>query len=382
MEHALPGPDVQRGHWRLWPRYAAAELGLRNYWYPVMWSRDLGRRPTALKLCGELIMLLREPGKVYALYNQCPHRGIPLSVGRQDFPGTWSCRYHGWTFDLESGVLKAALTDGPDSPICGKVRAKTYPVEERAGLVWVYVGDEPPPPVEADIPDEFLRPDTVVVGRITVQPGNWRYACENGYDAGHAAYLHRHGTPETVFRDAAAWRRIRPYRDERGILVRGVTGGGQREDYPGLGTWPPQRFWKRPGGRHETSIRLPGILRIKAPDQPHARWVWWTPVDRDHYRMLQFFTRPARGLDALRFRLGYALVRRPLHHVLFNNQDVRMVRLTPESAPERLYRPDVAITAWRRLCEHARGQPAPATSLDDELARLAAEQAEDEAPTS
>jgi hypothetical protein len=168
---------------------------------------------------------------------------------------------------------------------------------------------------------------------------------------------------------------VRPYEDERGILVREVTGGGQRAEYPGLGVWPRPAWWKRPGGGGATTIQLPGILRIKLPQHAHARWVWWTPVDKDHYRMLQFFTRPGRGLAALKFRASYALWRRPLHHVLFNNQDVWMVRLQPESAPERLYRPDASIVAWRKLCEHARGLPA-AASLN---AELAAEQAADAA---
>jgi phenylpropionate dioxygenase-like ring-hydroxylating dioxygenase large terminal subunit len=370
----VPAENGHTDHWHAWPRYAAAATGLRNYWYPLMWSRDLTHRPVARKLCGDPIMLIREHGKPYAFYNQCPHRGIPLSVGRQDFPGTWSCRYHGWVFDLATGTLKAALTDGPDSPICGKVRAKTYPVEDRAGLVWVYVGDEPPPPVEADVPREFLAPDAVVVGRISLQRGNWRYACENGYDPGHAAYLHRYDTPETWFRDMAPWRRLKPFQDPDGNLVRGVAATGQRAEYPGLGVWPPKHFWQRSGGPHKTTIRLPGILRIKAPHDAHARWVWWTPVDRDHYRMLQFFTRPAHGLTALKFRLSYALLRKPIHHVLFNNQDAWMVRLAPETAPERLYRPDVAITAWRKLVEtQARGLPPPPVPLDAELARLADE---------
>ena len=39
---------------------------------------------------------------------------------------------------------------------------------------------------------------------------------------------------------------------------------------------------------------------------------------------------------------------------------------------ERLYRPDASITAWRKLCERARGAPSPTRSLDDELAELAA----------
>jgi hypothetical protein len=82
------------------------------------------------------------------------------------------------------------------------------------------------------------------------------------------------------------------------------------------------------------------------------------PTGADHYRCLQFYVTRASGLRALRFKLWYQLYWRNVHHVQFNNQDVWMVELMPETAPERLYRPDVSITAWRKLCEHARGAPA------------------------
>ena len=39
-----------------YPRYDAAELGFENYWYPVMFSRTLRKRPIALTLFGEHIM--------------------------------------------------------------------------------------------------------------------------------------------------------------------------------------------------------------------------------------------------------------------------------------------------------------------------------------
>src|SRR5436190_4279563 len=102
----------------IWPRYDAAVLGFRNYWYPVMWSAELRDRPLSLTLLGERILFLRDQGKAYALQDRCPHRSVPLRLGSQEFPGTWSCGYHGWTYDLASGTLVAVITDGPDSPIC------------------------------------------------------------------------------------------------------------------------------------------------------------------------------------------------------------------------------------------------------------------------
>src|SRR3712207_3837182 len=135
-----------------WPRYEAAVLGFRNYWYPVLFARQLGRKPRAITVCGERIVRVRAQQRVSALHDRCPHRGIPLSAGRREFPGMLTCAYHGWTYDLATGDLVAALTDGPDSPICGKasVRVATYPVEERAGLIWVWAGDDPAVPVEDD----------------------------------------------------------------------------------------------------------------------------------------------------------------------------------------------------------------------------------------
>src|SRR5262245_446653 len=167
-----------------WPYYSAAARGLRNYWYPVMLSRRLGKKPVGIMLCGEKIVLTRHAGRAYGLHNRCPHRGVPLSEGAQQFPGLLTCAYHGWTYDLGTGQLEAVLTDGPDSPICGKasVRVSSYPVEERAGLVWVYVGDEAAPPVEADIPSGLLEPGLVVEGVFQLRRGNWRYAAENGID--------------------------------------------------------------------------------------------------------------------------------------------------------------------------------------------------------
>src|SRR5687767_14453686 len=78
-----------------WPRYSAAVLGFRNYWYPVMLARELGKKPRAIKICGEKIALFKEAGRVFALHDRCPHRGVPLSFGRKEAEGTISCAYHG-----------------------------------------------------------------------------------------------------------------------------------------------------------------------------------------------------------------------------------------------------------------------------------------------
>src|SRR4051812_1288931 len=49
-----------RRDWATWPKYEAAVLGFRDYWYPVTWSKHVGKKPIAVTVGGEQIMLIRE----------------------------------------------------------------------------------------------------------------------------------------------------------------------------------------------------------------------------------------------------------------------------------------------------------------------------------
>lgn len=340
------------------PRYSAAALGYRDYWYPVALARELKGKPLARTVLGERIAVFRDAGKLYALPDRCPHRGVPLSTGTCEFPGTITCIYHGWTYELATGRLVAALTDGPDSPMCNKVNLNTYPVEERAGLIWVYIGDAPAPPVETDIPAELLRPNTVVEGFSAVRPGNWRYAAENGIDEGHAKALHRRHALWTATREMPAWTQIHMAPSEDGQwLVRMADRVGYVDDYPGLGRWPrPPRFWQKRGrGAVRVGIRLPCWLIV----EQHG-WIGfeiYVPADEDHYLSLLLGTCQASGFSAQWYRAKYWLWFRWVFHGQFNGQDQWIIQQM-EIPPERLYRPDVSITAWRKLCqEQARGEP-------------------------
>jgi phenylpropionate dioxygenase-like ring-hydroxylating dioxygenase large terminal subunit len=88
---------------------------------------------------------------------------MPLSDGKCWTEGTLTCPYHGWTYRLSDGELIAALTDGPESAVVGKKGkgVRSYPVEERNGVVYVYMGDGNPPALEEDVPEELLKPEYV-----------------------------------------------------------------------------------------------------------------------------------------------------------------------------------------------------------------------------
>lgn len=309
-------------------------------------------------------MLIRDGGKAYALNDRCLHRGTPLSIGasrlgrksfsRQWFSGTISCGYHGWTYNLASGELVAALTDGPQSPICGKVRLRIYPVEERLGLVWVYMGEGKPPPIEADIPKELLEKESTISGRFSLRKGNWRYAAENGIDEAHPRYLHRNSLWR-FFNQLPCWTRTHVETMEGGTWISYVADEvrGQAE-FPGLGKWPPRKWWKRfKGGNPRVSIRLPGTLRVSQPDW--TIYAWFIPIDADSHRYLQLAVKFTGGIGKLVFSLRYWGYIRWINQHLFTRQDGVMIQAM-DAPPERLFRPDLSIIAWRKMCEGARGQ--------------------------
>jgi len=111
---------------------------LRNTWYVAGWSRDFDRTLKAEILLGENIVLFRKrDGSPVALEDSCPHRKLPLSRGTLK-GDTLECGYHGLTFDC-TGKCVAAPTQ-PDR-IPKRARVKSFPVADRYGLLWIWMGD-------------------------------------------------------------------------------------------------------------------------------------------------------------------------------------------------------------------------------------------------
>ena len=287
-----------------WERYAAAADGLPEYWHPAMPSAKLGRKPKSWRLLGRDLVFVRHARRAYALEDRCPHRHIPLSKGRCEFPGTITCIYHGWTFDLADGKLVAALTDGPDSPVRGMARARSYPVEERCGMVWVWMGEGTPVPVEDDIPDELLRPDARIYALYREAEGDWRHAAENGFDEAHGKMLHR-SSWWVVFRRMAGWNETEIVRGENDRwLSRYQHSVHEDDDYPGLGSWPSFNFWQRrrksvaQGSNEHTVVDPPARQSPGAP----ARSIQLDPL-----RVVHAHPAGPLSLFGVRGRLGAGL---------------------------------------------------------------------------
>ena len=118
---------------------------LRRYWWPVGFADPLkGAKPVKTKLLGEEFVIFRDgQGRIGMLDPLCAHRRTTLMNGRVENEGLRCC-YHGWLFDVNGKCLEQPCEE-PDSNFKDKVRQGAYPVQEKAGLIFAYIGPLPAP---------------------------------------------------------------------------------------------------------------------------------------------------------------------------------------------------------------------------------------------
>jgi phenylpropionate dioxygenase-like ring-hydroxylating dioxygenase large terminal subunit len=162
----------------------------RSYWQPIATSEEMpiGGDPLPLTILNEELVLFRDDKDRLGLIGRhCAHRGTDLSYGRVE-DGGLRCLYHGWLFDINGKCI-----DQPAQPcdkqFCDRVKHVAYPVQEKGGAIWAFMGEGEAPL----IPDlQFLtapEPNRQVFR--TIQMCNWLQGLESVIDPCHTTYLHR-----------------------------------------------------------------------------------------------------------------------------------------------------------------------------------------------
>lgn len=161
-----------------------------NFWYPMATTEEVGEKPIKVRCLEQDFVVFRgDDGAAKCLSNTCVHRGGSLSGGKLH-GNLIACPYHGWQYTGE-GECKKIPSLGKDAKIPGRTRIDAYPVEERHGIVFAFLGDLPEeerPPI-IPVPEEGQegwRP-TLLHFNIT---GNYERSIENGIDPAHNEYVH------------------------------------------------------------------------------------------------------------------------------------------------------------------------------------------------
>ncbi len=161
---------------------------LRGAWYVAAWADEITHTLTPLEIMGERVVLYRTAdGQCAALEDACPHRKLPLSMGRL-VDDAVVCGYHGLTFDA-AGTCIAAPTSAAIPP---KACVRAYPTSERYGLVWIWMGDPAlaDPANIVEIP-QWGAPDWGY-NRGPVMPVDchYLYVADNLLDPTHVTWVH------------------------------------------------------------------------------------------------------------------------------------------------------------------------------------------------
>ncbi|MCG8417912.1 MAG: Rieske 2Fe-2S domain-containing protein [Proteobacteria bacterium] len=276
-------------------RYLDAHFGLRNHWYAAFFSADLDNGDTRAEvLLGERILFKRSGGTIYAIEDRCPHRGVALSTRPEcHSENTVTCWLHGFTFDVRDGQLVQILTD-PESRLIGNLAVPTYPIVERSGVVFIFIGDREPPPLERDVQPKFVRPNLVVhpMGRTIVR-SDWRLAAEISIEGAHI-YSHRlvdmvknFGIPVPFSTLASAEEIARVDSSEGPIGVisqptRFVWSADLEGARVNAANYDPDN--PPPPMDIATGLFLPGVLEVEPFPMPGlVHLEWYVPIDDNHY---------------------------------------------------------------------------------------------------
>jgi phthalate 4,5-dioxygenase len=204
-----PGGQLQRRYWQ--PVALTEEFDPTLA--PDMGSLEQPRRIKAVRALGQNFILVKNHDGSWALLDRsCPHRGADLAFARYEIdsklpsigegqgalklevqPGTViRCPFHGWAFSCQAERTGQCI-DTPAEPagstLCEQIRLQHYPVQEKAGVVWAWLGlGEPPPLPDLDC---FAAPASHSFAFKGLWNANWLQCFEVGMDPAHPSFLHR-----------------------------------------------------------------------------------------------------------------------------------------------------------------------------------------------
>ena len=150
-------------------------------WYIVSRSCDLPKKGVLTGVLGhkEYIIFRTEAGKLGALNAHCPHMGAHLIHGKV-ISETIRCPIHHWKFSTEGSPTGSKTATTP---------AKTWHIEERFGLIFLFLGNStPPPPLPVpNQPDQYRW----IAGEVIELETDWHSMIVNGFDMPHLNAVHK-----------------------------------------------------------------------------------------------------------------------------------------------------------------------------------------------
>lgn len=160
---------------------------VRNLWYMAAWDHEVtdGGMLSRVLLGKKWLIYRLADGSYTMLEDRCPHRFVPLSMGRLE-GDVVHCAYHGLGFDRTGACVHNPFPTDPPA----HVKARTIPIVARHHGLWFWPGD-PELAGPAAIPDfAFVEREGMRRSHLRIA-GNYELVTDNLMDLTHAEFIHR-----------------------------------------------------------------------------------------------------------------------------------------------------------------------------------------------
>lgn len=264
---------------------------MRRFWLPFLLTADLSEpdgAPVRVGLLGERLLAFRDTsGRIGLIDRNCAHRCADLFFGRNEENGL-RCTYHGWKYDVDGRCLDMPTEDA-ESAFKENIKLTAYPVRERAGILWTYMGPKEQIP---ELPEfEWARvPEGHRFISWNFQQNNFVQAIDGGIDTVHSVFLHssldshrRLGEWQEQAkrdRDARLMHRVRTNppklvaKDtDYGVLIGGKYRGREGTDYWRYNNFLMPFYTMPPGGGSGLSKKIAHAF-VPIDDESCMRWVF------------------------------------------------------------------------------------------------------------
>jgi phenylpropionate dioxygenase-like ring-hydroxylating dioxygenase large terminal subunit len=161
-----------------------------NFWYPIGLSKEVSaEQPFRVQVFGLPFVAFRDDdGEAHVLSDTCVHRGSSLGSGWVK-NGRAICPYHGWEYDGDGRCTRVPSLGDSKPPARAKV--DSYPVQEKYGIVFAFLGDLPaaerPPLYDVE---EFGQEGWKAQTYILEVACYYQRSVENGLDPIHNEFVH------------------------------------------------------------------------------------------------------------------------------------------------------------------------------------------------
>jgi phenylpropionate dioxygenase-like ring-hydroxylating dioxygenase large terminal subunit len=163
---------------------------LHDAWYIAAEPAELLQAPLARTILGKAVVLFRtESGEIAALEDRCPHRLVPLSLGKI-VGNSIRCAYHGAEFSASGECVRI-----PGQRVVPRaVKVRSFPVVQRHGYCWIWMGNPAESSDYSTMPDGYEPSDAPgwkgVYGHFQSMKVDYQLLNDNVIDITHAEFVH------------------------------------------------------------------------------------------------------------------------------------------------------------------------------------------------